>query len=70
MPALVERATKTCAHCGTPVVVEPRRLRPRGHCRKCDDFLCDPCVLLQRLHGCVPFAKVIDKLEQKARRHG
>ena len=40
-----EAATDTCAHCiaGKVVIRNPLRTRPRGHCTKCDHFICDPC---------------------------
>lgn len=38
-----EAATISCEHCGTCFYKNPSRLRPRGHCRKCDRYICDPC---------------------------
>ena len=38
-----QAATNTCSHCSKVVVQNPDRTRPRGHCHKCDMFLCDPC---------------------------
>jgi hypothetical protein len=38
-----EAATISCEHCGTSFYKNPARLRPRGHCRKCDRYICDPC---------------------------
>lgn len=30
-----------CMHCKSVVVMNPQRKRPRGHCRKCDHYVCD-----------------------------
>lgn len=40
---LFECATNTCSHCDRVVIRNPNRTRPRGHCRACDYFICDPC---------------------------
>lgn len=60
--ALYESATVTCAHCGTVVVLNPNRTRPRAYCRKCDNYTCDPC----SARDCKPFAKLIDELQEQA----
>ena len=41
-----ELGTKACAHCGGVVVLNPDRVRERGHCSKCFKYLCDPCAAL------------------------
>ena len=38
---LEERATLTCAHCGSVVVLHPRRARRRGFCFSCFAYVCD-----------------------------
>lgn len=38
-----EAATIHCVHCGTCFMKNPERQRPRGHCRQCDKYICDPC---------------------------
>lgn len=38
-----QAATNTCSHCERVVIRNPDRTRPRGHCSKCDRFMCDPC---------------------------
>ena len=38
-----EAPTIRCEHCGTCFVKNPNRLKPRGHCRSCDRYICDPC---------------------------
>jgi hypothetical protein len=65
MPALYEAATACCAHCGAVVVLQPLRTRPRGHCRKCDAYVCDNCT-----GDCRPFAKVLDDMEKRALKDG
>ena len=42
----LELGTKSCAHCGGVVVLNPGRTRERGHCRKCDKFTCDACTAI------------------------
>lgn len=36
-------ATMTCWHCGTAVIVNELRVRPREYCRTCDAYICDFC---------------------------
>jgi hypothetical protein len=43
---VLELKTKSCAHCGTVVVINPDRIRARGRCNKCDKYLCDPCAAI------------------------
>jgi len=38
---LVELPTITCVHCNCVVVLNQQRTRPRGHCWKCDAYVCD-----------------------------
>lgn len=52
-----QSATATCAHCNSIVVLRPDRSRPRGYCRKCDDYICDACVAKME---CDPFTKKLD----------
>lgn len=40
---MFEAATIHCVHCGTCFLKNPDRIRPRGHCRTCDKYICDPC---------------------------
>lgn len=42
---LFEVPTQKCAHCLCLVVLNPERKRSRGHCMKCDAYICDdaPC---------------------------
>lgn len=39
----LQAATNTCSHCDRVVIKNPDRTRTRGHCSKCDFFICDPC---------------------------
>lgn len=45
---VMESTTLTCAHCGTVVIVNPYRLRERGHCFKCMAYICDACEYAKR----------------------
>jgi hypothetical protein len=69
---LFESATATCNHCQATVVLNPKRDRERGYCRKCDSYICDACeVLRARTFECKPFAKFADEyLEAAARQDG
>jgi len=46
-----QAATNTCSHCDAVVIRNPLRTRPRGHCRGCDYFICDPCEAIYFLNG-------------------
>ena len=56
-------ATLTCCHCGDINILNPDRKRDRGHCQKCDSYVCDKpeCRL-----DCTPFGKTLDEAENKA----
>lgn len=63
--ASYESPTITCCHCGTVVILNPQRTRPRNHCRKCDKYVCDnPACSLD----CKPFNQVLDEAEKLAYR--
>lgn len=47
--------TKSCAHCGGCVVLNPLRIRDRAHCYNCFKYLCDGC-------GAVPHCRPIQAL--------
>lgn len=53
---LFESPTITCAHCNTPVVLNPNRSRARHWCRSCDKYICDNCAILK---DCRPFEQVM-----------
>ena len=61
-----ESATVTCKHCQTVVVLNPKRDRARGYCRKCDGYVCDKpeCNLT-----CLPMNKVLDVALEIAHRN-
>jgi len=40
---MFEVATIYCVHCGGHTIKNPERLRPRGFCKKCNHYICDPC---------------------------
>jgi hypothetical protein len=46
-----ESATITCKHCGSAYLKNPKRTRPRGYCRSCDHYICDPCAANMTLPG-------------------
>jgi hypothetical protein len=52
-----------CAHCNTPVILNPNRTRPRGYCRKCDAYVCDNPACNSE---CTPFTKTLDDLQEAA----
>lgn len=67
---MFESATKTCRHCQKVVVLNPDRTRPRGYCRKCDDYVCDDVVCN---FECVPMQRVFDVAQEhafRAEQHG
>lgn len=58
-----EGATNTCSHCSKVVIQNPLRTRERGHCSKCDYFICDPCQADMYLGGeCRCFNVRVDEL--------
>jgi len=67
-PALVgegrmsHMATLGCAHCNAVVVLQPLRTRERGHCFKCNRYVCDYCAADMRRpdYDHRPFEKVVD----------
>lgn len=38
---LEERDTMTCSHCSCVVVLNPKRVRPRAVCFRCNAYVCD-----------------------------
>ena len=64
---VLEAATKTCVHCKSTVVLEPRRTRERASCVKCGGkYICDDCALQARLPGYshVPFEQKVDLVKE------
>ena len=55
--ALTELPTMTCCHCNAVVILNAARTRPRGYCRKCDDYVCDSPACNS---GCMPFDALLD----------
>jgi hypothetical protein len=57
---LFESATIRCCHCGTMVILNPDRSRPRGYCSRCDHYVCDnPICSMQ----CNPLVKQIEEAQ-------
>ena len=62
---IMEAGTATCCHCNAVVILNPLRVRERGHCRKCDAYICDnPACHVE----CNPFNALLDKIEVAAYR--
>lgn len=38
-----EASTFGCIHCGSHVVMNPKRTRARAYCNKCNQYICDWC---------------------------
>jgi hypothetical protein len=62
---LFESGIATCSHCNTVVILQPLRTRDRGHCQKCDAYICDNPACHK---DCTPFNKVLDIAETRAYR--
>lgn len=62
--AFFESPTITCAHCGTIVILNPDRSRPRGHCRRCDAYVCDSAACN---NDCNPLSAQLDAAEETIR---
>lgn len=64
---VAEMPTLTCVHCNAVVILNPERTRARGHCFKCDAYVCDN----PACHAnCTPFAGKLDAAETAAYRVG
>ena len=46
-----ETPTFGCAHCRTPVMMNPLRTRDRAYCAKCSHYICDLCDGVRREGG-------------------
>jgi predicted O-linked N-acetylglucosamine transferase (SPINDLY family) len=61
---LFERDVLTCSHCERAVVLEPLRTRDRGHCSKCNRYVCDQCDAIRVKTGaCVPFKHTLERMQ-------
>lgn len=62
---LFEAPTFTCSHCPRIVVLHPMRTRERGHCVKCDHYICDSCEAIRVATGvCRPFKQQAEELQE------
>lgn len=60
--SLYESATYTCNHCNAVVVIEPKRTRERGYCRKCSSRICDACETLRaQTFECKTMDEIVDE---------
>jgi hypothetical protein len=46
-------ATLGCPHCGSHVMLNPMRKRPRAHCYQCNQYICDICDRVRNESGYV-----------------
>jgi ribosomal protein S27AE len=51
-----------CAHCGTQVILNPKRVRARGYCAKCNHYICDNPICNKT---CEPLKALLDKAEHE-----
>ncbi len=59
---LYESATYTCSHCNAVVVIEPKRTRERGYCRKCNSRVCDACETARALtFECKTMTEIVEE---------
>jgi len=54
-----ERDVQFCSHCGTAVIINPLRTRPRSYCAKCDHYICDNPICNKT---CSPLKKLLDTI--------
>lgn len=63
---LFEVPTYSCGHCPQVVVMNPLRRRPRGHCMKCGNYICDRCNgILAATRECKTYEQVLDEVLEK-----
>jgi len=43
-----EAATQRCCHCPSVFIKNPLRTRERGHCYKCNGYICDACEIASK----------------------
>jgi len=55
---VLERDIQFCAHCGSQVILNPLRERPRNYCSKCDHYICDNPICNKE---CIPLARILDR---------
>lgn len=46
---LFETKTNHCCHCGTVVIINPLRERPRAECGYCRKYICDNCGIQMKM---------------------
>lgn len=60
-----ERDLQQCNHCQRVIKLDPRRVRPRGECPKCDHYVCDWCNAMRIKTGeCTPVEKIFDRVQR------
>lgn len=64
---IFKAATFNCSHCETLVVINPKRIRARGYCPKCDHDVCDFCEGERIRTGvCRPMKQIIEEFQEAA----
>ena len=64
---MFEAPTYTCSHCQAVVILNPLRNRQRGHCPKCDHYVCDTCNLARITTGeCKTYEQIIAEIQEAA----
>lgn len=64
-----ERDLVGCWHCQRAIKLDPKRRRKRGHCPKCDHYVCDWCNMMRIKTGeCTPVDKMLDRVQRHAER--
>lgn len=58
---IIERDIQFCAHCGSQVILNPLRERPRSYCSKCDHYICDNPICN---NTCAPLKQLLGKAEK------
>lgn len=63
---ILEMAIATCSHCQVEIILNPNRVRPRGHCAKCHHYICDkPGCNVE----CTPINKIFDTIMEDSARN-
>ena len=61
-----ESAMDLCHGCGTQIILNPDRSRPREWCMVHDAYLCDGCGLTRKLTGsCVPLKERMNRIYKR-----
>jgi len=64
--AIYERDVQLCSHCGSQVILNPLRERPRGYCAKCDHYICDNPICNKE---CQPLARLLEQVDNQIQKN-